>query len=244
MPKTLTVIPARYDSTRFPGKPLVSIKGHPMVWQVYCRAVESGLGHIVVATDDDRILQAVTERGGRAMLTSSEHQSGTDRCGEVLKKMMAEGEKFDFVINLQGDEPFIQPQQLQILTESLTKNTISTLVKKIEDKSQLDNPNIVKVVWSEQNLNAIYFSRLPIPYLRDKTLDFTFYKHIGLYGFDAELLLKLTELQPSRLEKAESLEQLRWLENGFTIKVKETTLETFGIDTVEDLLKIEKDKND
>jgi 3-deoxy-manno-octulosonate cytidylyltransferase (CMP-KDO synthetase) len=242
MQKILTVIPARYASTRFPGKPLTPIKGEPMVWQVYCRAVESGLENIVVATDDERISQAVTERGGKAMLTSIDHQSGTDRCGEVLKKKMVEGEIFDFVINLQGDEPFIQPEQIQTLLKSLTVNSISTLVKKIEDRSQLENPNVVKVIWSEKNYHAIYFSRLPIPYLRDKTLesDFIFYKHIGLYGFDANILLKLIELQPSRLEKAESLEQLRWLENGYTIKVAETNLETLGIDTLEDLLKIER----
>lgn len=246
MLKILTVIPARYHSTRFPGKPLVSINGQPMIWQVYCRALESGLENIVVATDDERILQAVIERGGRAMLTSGEHQSGTDRCGEVLKKLKAKGEEYDFVINLQGDEPFIQPEQILTLIKNLTKNSIITLIKKIEDQTQPENPNTVKVVWSEQNSNAVYFSRLPVPYVRDIALrtDFIYYKHIGLYGFDAEILLKLTDLKPSGLEKAESLEQLRWIENGFSIKVAETNLETIGIDTEEDLLKIKNYKND
>lgn len=243
MKNILAIIPARFASTRFPGKPLVDIKGKPMIWHVYERALAAGLSDVVVATDDLRIMEAVTSRGGKALMTASSHLSGTDRCGEVLFQLKKTGQNFDFVINLQGDEPFIAPEQIRLLCDGLEKEKICTLVKKISQKEQLNNPNTVKAVWSKQTANALYFSRYPIPYLRsgdeNALSKHDFYKHIGLYGFDAQLLEQLVKLQPSSLELAESLEQLRWLENGYCIKVVETYLETQGIDTPEDLLNIE-----
>lgn len=243
MKNTLAIIPARFASTRFPGKPLVDIKGKPMIWHVYERALAAGLSEVVVATDDVRIMQAVGSRGGKVIMTASSHLSGTDRCGEVLVQMKKAGKFFDFVINLQGDEPFIEPEQIRLLCDSLENGKISTLIKKISLEEQLNNPNIVKAVWSKQTAEALYFSRYPIPYLRsgDKNAlsKHDYYKHIGLYGFDAEVLEQLVKLQPSSLELAESLEQLRWLENGYRIKVVETYLETVGIDTPEDLLNID-----
>ena len=238
-PKILVIIPARYGSTRFPGKALVEIKGEPMVWQVYLRAKEAGLNNICVATDDSRIFDAVTKRGGKAIMTAASHLSGTDRCGEVVQHYLDTGQSFDFVINLQGDEPFIHPQQILELCNCLEKGKISTLVKKIEKAEQLLNPNTVKAVWSKSNAAALYFSRFPIPYQRTEgnaNVDkHCYYKHIGLYGFDANILLELIKLQPSELELAETLEQLRWLENGYSIKVCETNYESTGIDSPEDL---------
>jgi 3-deoxy-manno-octulosonate cytidylyltransferase (CMP-KDO synthetase) len=242
MKNILTVIPARFASTRFPGKPLVEINGEPMVWQVYLRAVEAGLQHVFVATDDMRIFDVVTSRGGKAIMTASSHLSGTDRCGEVLRILNKNNQHFDFVINLQGDEPFVQPQQLKLLAEGLEKGKVTTLVKKIEKEEQLQNSNVVKAVWSKKTAEALYFSRYPIPFLRSGEAPLAkhdFYKHIGLYGFDASLLLELVKLQPSSLELAESLEQLRWLENGFKIKVLETPFETVGIDRPEDLVNLD-----
>jgi 3-deoxy-manno-octulosonate cytidylyltransferase (CMP-KDO synthetase) len=238
----LSIIPARYGSTRFPGKALVEIKGEPMVWQVYLRAMEAGLKNICVATDDTRIFDAVKSRGGNALMTKASHPSGTDRCAEALAHFIKEGQNFDFVINLQGDEPFIDPQQILELCNGLEKNKITTLVKKIEKAEQLSNPNCVKAAWSKITGEALYFSRYPIPYLRSlgqpdiERQDY--YKHIGLYGFDANILQELVKLQPSPLELAESLEQLRWLENGYRIKVCETTYESIGIDSPEDLKQI------
>jgi 3-deoxy-manno-octulosonate cytidylyltransferase (CMP-KDO synthetase) len=241
-PKILVIIPARYGSTRFPGKALVEIKAEPMVWQVYLRAMEAGLNNICVATDDSRIFDAVTKRGGKAITTAASHLSGTDRCGEVVQHYLETGQSFDFVINLQGDEPFVHPQQILELCNCLEKGKISTLVKKIEKKEQLNNPNCVKAAWSKITGEALYFSRYPIPYLRslgqpDIELQ-DYYKHIGLYGFDTNILQELVKLQPSPLELAESLEQLRWLENGYRIKVCETAYESIGIDSPEDLKQI------
>lgn len=235
----LAIIPARYGSTRFPGKALVEINGHPMVWQVYLRAMEAGLKNICVATDDTRIFDAVKSRGGNVRMTKASHPSGTDRCAEALAHFLKEGQNFDFVINLQGDEPFTDPRQILELCQGLEKGKITTQVKRIEKNEQLHNPNCVKAVWSKTTSEALYFSRYPIPYLRslgqpDIKLQ-QYFKHIGLYGFDANILQELVKLPPSPLELAESLEQLRWLENGYSIKVCETTYESIGIDSPEDL---------
>ncbi len=240
----LAIIPARYGSTRFPGKPLIEIEGQPMVWQTYLRAKEAGLEEVVVATDDRRIEQAVMERGGRVLMTSSLHLSGTDRCAEALALLEAEGKTYDFVLNIQGDEPFLQAQQIQALCRGLEKGTICTLAKRIEMAEQLQNPNTVKLVWSSITHRALYFSRYPIPYSRAEAGDILqqhhYYKHIGLYGFDAQLLPILAALPPSSLELAESLEQLRWLENGFPIAVVETIYEAQAIDSPEDLAKLKR----
>lgn len=239
MNQTLAVIPARYGSTRFPGKALVKINGEPMVWQVYLRAMEAGLSNICVATDHKDIFDAVKTRGGEVLMTKSSHLSGTDRCAEVLDIYQADGKNFDFVINLQGDEPFIDPRQILELCNSLETGKICTQVKRIENSEQLTNPNCVKAVWSRNTMQAIYFSRYPIPYLRSEGQPNlsrqNYYKHIGIYGFDANILKEIVRLAPSSLELAESLEQLRWLENGFQIKVTETSHESIGIDSPEDL---------
>jgi 3-deoxy-manno-octulosonate cytidylyltransferase (CMP-KDO synthetase) len=238
MHQILVIIPARYGSTRFPGKALVEIKGEPMVWQVYLRAMEAGLKNICVATDDSSIFDAVKAKGGNVIMTKSTHLSGTDRCAEVLEIYPSQG-NFDFVVNLQGDEPFIDPRQILELCNGLKKNKITTLVKKIEKKEQLNNPNCVKAVWSKITGEALYFSRYPIPFLRsEEQSDLerqVYYKHIGIYGFDANILKELVKLPPSPLELSESLEQLRWLENGYRISVCETEYESIGIDSPEDL---------
>ena len=238
---TIAVIPARYASTRFPGKPLTVIGDRTMIQRVYEQVRQTpGIDHIVVATDDERIVDAVQQFGGAAMMTSDHHISGTDRCAEVARHF----EEATFVLNIQGDEPFIQPEQIALLADTLStaNGGIATLVKKITDPGQLTNPNVVKAVVSMRQ-EALYFSRHAIPYLRgvqeeDWTKNSIHYKHIGLYGFRRSTLLELAQLSASPLEKAESLEQLRWLEHGYRIKVGVTTLETIGIDTPEDLLSI------
>lgn len=239
--KILGIIPARFGSTRFPGKPLADIQGQPMVWHVYERACSAGLEEVIVATDDERIEAAILERGGKVMMTATTHQSGTDRCGELLQKLSQQGQQFDFALNIQGDEPFINPIQIQELLSGLEKGKITTLVKKITSQEQLSNPNTVKAVWSRQTAEALYFSRFPIPYWRGtgEAFDkYNYYKHIGLYGFDTQVLSQLVALPPSLLELAESLEQLRWLENGYRIKVVETELEAKSVDSPEDLSKL------
>lgn len=284
--KILGVIPARFASTRFPGKPLVDINGKTMIQRVYAQAKKcKSLAHVVVATDDVRIFQHVQSFGGHVMMTSETHQSGTDRCAEVVEKLNFElqtrhldrGEAvvfdkitlkydgiFTAVINIQGDEPFIQPEQIEKIvdilrgpnlikkgklkikdeTSSLQMPSfdIATLVKKIDNQADIDNPNVVKAVFG-QGGRAVYFSRSPVPFLRnvDKkewSASGQFYKHIGLYGYKTSVLLDIARLPPSNLEGLESLEQLRWLENGYLIGVAETDLETVGIDTPEDLKKI------
>lgn len=240
----LGLIPARYASTRFPGKPLAMLGGKPVIQRVYEQASQI-LDHVCVATDDERIFQAVTSFGGKVVMTSPNHQSGTDRCFEAYTKV---GEEFDVVVNIQGDEPFIQPSQLKTIQACFQDQTadIATLVKPFDSGSpfsDLQNPNSPKVV-VDQAWNALYFSRSVIPYLRnipqDKWLEtHTFYKHIGLYAYRTQVLKEITQLPQSTLEKAESLEQLRWLENGYKIKVGITQVETIGIDTPEDLKRAE-----
>lgn len=235
----LGVIPARYASTRFPGKPLVEIQGKTMIQRVYEQASQCGrLQELVVATDDARIFSHVQDFGGKALMTSSEHPSGTDRCAELaLKRPDA-----THIVNIQGDEPFILPQQIDLLVNTLLESPdveIATLAKNIEEAHALFDPNCVKVAFNAQG-KAIYFSRHPIPYLRGldpaNWIDaFTYFKHIGLYGFKRETLLALAQLKPTPLERAESLEQLRWLEHGYSIHVGITSWETQGIDTPADL---------
>lgn len=239
--KVLILIPARYASTRFPGKPLAEIGGKPMIQHVVEKAL-SVSEDVYVATDDERICEKVEAFGGQAIMTSSAHRSGTDRCFEAYEKVVrAKHAEYDVVVNVQGDEPFIVPQQIRQLIACFENPVvqIATLAKPFEDKEALFDPNKVKVVFSSQN-TAIYFSRSPIPFARgvDKAdwLDVTtYYKHVGMYVYRPAVLREITLLPPGKLEKAESLEQLRWLENGYTIAVSVTDHESIGIDTPEDL---------
>lgn len=241
--KFIAIIPARYASTRFPGKPLAEIGGKPMIQHVYEQA-KKAVDDVVVATDDERIYDKVVEFGGRVVMTSSEHKSGTDRCFEALQKQQ---ETFDVVINVQGDEPFINPVQIEALKacfDSTGKTEIATLIKRFSPDATyetLDNPNSPKVVVDGFG-RAVYFSRSVIPYLRsvdkDKWAESNmFYKHIGVYAYRVDVLAKITELRQTPLETAESLEQLRWIENGYCIQTAVTDFETCGIDTLEDLEK-------
>jgi len=230
--KILGIIPARYASTRFPAKPLADIGGKSMIERVYLQTTQSSkISKAVVATDDQRIFDHVRSFGGNVCMTSADHVSGTDRCFEALSK---QAEKYDYVINIQGDEPFISPKQIDLLAALLDGQTeLATLGKKLDDEESIKNPNVVKLVKSIPG-EALYFSRFPIPYLRNK-VDHKFFKHIGMYAYRTDILEKITKLQVSSLEKAESLEQLRWLENGYRIKVAETDQETIGVDTPEGL---------
>lgn len=237
----LAVIPARFASTRFPGKPLVMIQGKSMVQRVYEQVLQvPNIQEVWVATDDARILEHVQGFGGKAVLTRTDHPSGTDRCAEVCR-LFPEAE---WVLNIQGDEPFVQPEQVQRLLQTIQSSSagIATLAKKITDFNLLSNPNTVKVVFNQSG-HALYFSRHPIPFVRgsepaDWLESGLHYKHIGLYGFRRSALLDITQLPTSRLETAESLEQLRWLDNGYSIQVGLTELETIGIDTPEDLERV------
>lgn len=243
MMKFIGIIPARYASTRFPGKPLADMNGKPMIQRVY-EQVKDVLDSVCVATDDIRIENAVKAFGGQVVMTSDQHRSGTDRCYEAYQKI---GEGYDVIVNIQGDEPFIHPEQIQtIKTCFADANTqIATLVKPFRSdddfESTLFNPNSPKVVLNKNN-EAMYFSRSIIPYIQGKKYtewlpSHTFYKHIGLYAYRAQVLKEITQLPQSALELAESLEQLRWLENGYKIKVGITEQETIGIDTPEDMEK-------
>ncbi len=239
--KTLGIIPARYASTRFPGKPLAMIGGKSMIERVYLQArAATALAAVVVATDDDRIADHVRGFGGIVVMTHPDHQSGTDRCAEVLQKM--EGQ-WDAVVNIQGDEPFIAPEQINLLAECLSEKEvqIATLVKKITEITELLNPNSPKVVLAE-NHDALYFSRQALPFYKGRDIEewlsqHTYYKHVGIYGYKADVLPGLTALPQGKLEKAESLEQLRWLENGYRIRTSVTNFETIAIDTPEDLVR-------
>lgn len=243
--KFIVVIPARYASTRFPAKPLALLGGKPVIQHVY-EQVSGVVENVVVATDDERIYSAVEGFGGRAVMTSTNHKSGTDRCWEAYQK---QGEEYDVVINVQGDEPFIAHSQLRAIMDCFNDETtdIATLVKPFTEEDgieALENPNSPKVVLDKQS-RAIYFSRSVIPYLRGVEREewlkkHTYYKHIGMYAFRADVLKQVTSLEQSPLELAESLEQLRWLENGYKIGVGISDVETVGIDTPEDLQKAEE----
>lgn len=242
--KIIGIIPVRFASTRFPGKPLVDIGGKTMIRRVYEQAKKSTiLTEVVVATDDSSIEAEVKSFGGNVVLTEAHHQSGTDRCAEAVQKVWG---KWDAVINIQGDEPFILPEQIDLLA-SLFENPeveIGTLVKKLSDDDDLENPNVMKVVLDIHG-NGMYFSRSPIPFIRgaekkDWLEKNVFYKHIGIYGYRADVLEEITSMPQSKLELAESLEQLRWLENGYKIRTAFTESEAISIDAPEDLEKLKK----
>ena len=257
MKKVLGVIPSRYESTRFPGKPLVDIAGKSMIQRVYEQCAKANrLTKIVVATDDKRIYNHVLDFGGNAMITMDTHQSGTERCGEVVEKFEDKDEFFDIVVNIQGDEPFISPDHINKVVEILWKDDqaeIGTLAKKITTKEELFNENVVKLVMTENEgdgepRDALYFSRHPIPFVRgveeNKWLDKAdFYKHIGIYAFNMDDFHEIIQIEYAMLEKAESLENLRWLSHHFTIQVAEIEEDITGIDTPEDLEKVKKDLN-
>jgi 3-deoxy-manno-octulosonate cytidylyltransferase (CMP-KDO synthetase) len=238
--KIAAIIPARYQSTRFPGKPLVEIQGVSMIRRVYAQVVQaSSIDQVIVATDDDRIYRHCMDFHIPTVMTSPNHTCGTDRIAEVVESLEVE-----FVINVQGDEPFIQPSQIDLLGQFLRSNkeaNIATLYKNISSETELHNPNLVKVLVNNLGL-CTYFSRSPLPFVRSDqgqpwTQHFTYFKHIGMYGFHRDTLLELVQLPPSSWEQAESLEQLRWLQNGYKIHGIETQIETYGIDTPEDLLR-------
>lgn len=235
------IIPARYASTRFPAKALTEIGGISMIRRVYEQAkLSSRLSQVVVATDDARIFDHVQEFGGKVVMTSEAHQSGTDRCFEALQYLKG---VYDYVINIQGDEPFIQPTQINRLAAVLNGETqLATLVRVIEDEETLFNPNTPKVLLDHRQ-NVLYFSRQTIPYLRgvepaDWLSRHTFYKHIGIYAYRKDVLAQITQLPVSSLERAEALEQLRWLENGYPINAVITPDDSHGIDTPEDLERV------
>ncbi len=260
----VVIIPARFNSTRFPGKPLTTILGIPMIQHVYKRTSKATMiERVIVATDDMRVFDAVKGFGGEVVMTSPQHRSGSDRIAEVAKSI-----SYDIIVNVQGDEPLILPDMVNSVVDILNTEpsaSIGTLCKKINDVEELLDPNVVKVVFDRDGF-AIYFSRSPIPFHRDdwKIADcgmqiadlehetecilrftihdsrFTAYKHLGIYSYRRDVLLTLSSLQPSSLESLEKLEQLRAIENGFKIKVRETTFDTIGVDTIEDVEKVAK----
>lgn len=241
----LGIIPARYASSRFPGKPLAMIKGKSMIQRVYEQASKANsLADVIVATDDKSIFEHVKGFGGKVIMTDSKHPSGTDRCNEVLQELRGQGKSYDVVVNIQGDEPYINPIQIDQLSEVFNQKEteIATLIKPIQDLEDLNNPNVVKVA-KQSSGQALYFSRYAIPYYRGKKVDnllanIDYFKHIGIYAYRSAVLSKISELPKSKLEEAESLEQLRWLENGFVIQTRTTEFESIAVDTPADLLKL------
>ncbi|MBS1111944.1 MAG: kdsB [Nitrospirae bacterium] len=250
MQRAVAIIPARYNSTRFPGKPLALLRKKPVIQHVFEKVKNACLvDTVLVATDDERIYNTVTDFGGKAVMTSEGHRTGTDRVAEAAK-----GIECDIVVNIQGDEPFIKPEMIDDVVNMLTSDnraSIGTLAKKTGDIKEILSPDVVKVVMDNQGF-AMYFSRAPIPWDRDEFSKFQdpafkagkgypgtgsieVYKHIGIYGYRKDTLLSLSSMQENALEKLEKLEQLRALASGIKIKVKETDYDTFGIDTVEDL---------
>jgi 3-deoxy-manno-octulosonate cytidylyltransferase (CMP-KDO synthetase) len=237
--KFIAIIPARYQSTRFPGKPLAGLAGKPIIQHVYENA-KKRVEQVWVATDDQRIAETVNAFGGQYVMTDPNHPSGTDRCAEAAR-LIGEETDFDVIINIQGDEPFVCEAQLEALKQCFSDpdTKIATLVKQIENDEVLFNPNRPKVVFDKDNY-ALLFSRSAIPHIRGKAetewlAAHAFYSHLGMYAYRADVLPQLTQLKPSALEVAESLEQLRWLENGYRIKIAVTEFESIGIDTPEDL---------
>lgn len=243
----IVIIPARFSSTRFPGKPLALLRGMPLIEHVYknslhCRLADS----VLVATDNENIYQKVRSFGGKAVMTSSDHSSGTDRIAEAAALL-----DYDIIVNVQGDEPLIKPDMIDDAIAVLDDReaSIGTLAKRITDRREIFDPNIVKVVFDNKGF-AFYFSRAPIPYYRDlfnakaqlaaDVSGLLVYKHIGIYSYRRDVLKEITKIEPSRLEMIEKLEQLRALEHGYKIKIRETFFETAGVDTPEDLERIEK----
>lgn len=247
--KFTAVIPARYASTRFPGKPLAMLGGKTVIQRVYEQAA-SVLSEVYVATDDERILSAVEAFGGRAVMTRTDHKSGTDRIEEAVEKIEKQGMdkegQGDVIINIQGDEPFVQPSQIKTLMALFDdpETQIGTLGKRFESMEAVQNPNSPKIVTDHRGF-ALYFSRSVIPFIRgieveDWLSHYPFLKHLGVYAYRREVLAEVTKLPQGVLEKAESLEQLRWLENGYRIRVGMTDVETVGIDTPADLDRAEQ----
>lgn len=251
----IVIIPSRYASTRFPGKPLCLLLGKPMIQHVYERTKKASLAReVFVATDNKQIYDTVIGFGGKAIMTSEKHLSGTDRIAEAvlnLENTEHRTQNTDIIVNVQGDEPMIQPEMVDEAISIMEdkRASISTIVKRIRDMEEILDPNIVKVVFNEEGF-ALYFSRAPIPYHRDEWKDlkhlkvhnsqFTVYKHNGIYAYRKDVLLNISKLPATKLEKIEKLEQLRALENGFRIKVKETGFETIGVDTPMDLERVER----
>lgn len=235
------IIPARFASTRFPGKPLAYIGNKTMIQRVYERASKV-LDNVAVATDDDRIFSAVKSFGGNVVMTSSSHRSGTDRCNEALDKFEQQtGKNFTVVINIQGDEPFVRTDQIELIMKCFMdqETQIATLIKPITENTVIFDPNRPKVVINKKGF-ALYFSRSAIPFIRDMRQEIwsenhQFFQHIGMYAYQKDILKEISVLEQSVLEQAESLEQLRWLENGYKIKTAITEFDTYGIDTKEDL---------
>ncbi|MBI3378405.1 MAG: 3-deoxy-manno-octulosonate cytidylyltransferase [Nitrospirae bacterium] len=253
----IVIIPARYESTRFPGKPLAPLNGKPLIRHVYENSKKSKLAEdVIVATDSEAIFKTVIEFGGKAVMTAKEHASGTDRIAEVAASL-----DYDIIVNVQGDEPLIRAEMIDDVIRLLDdkRAAMGTLIKKIEDPEEIFDPNVVKAVFDKEGF-AMYFSRAPIPFDRDQwkvkseelkrrfelqtfnfqLSTFNFYKHLGLYSYRRDVLLNLAKMEPVELEKTEKLEQLRVLVNGFRIKVKETTCETVGVDTPQDLERVKK----
>jgi 3-deoxy-manno-octulosonate cytidylyltransferase (CMP-KDO synthetase) len=246
MMKIIGIIPARYASTRFPGKPLAMIDGKSMIQRVYEQALKcSELSSVMIATDSDVIEKHVRTFKGNVVMTSVHHNTGTERCNEVLEKLGPDrNDPNTVIVNIQGDEPFIDPRQISGLTEAFSDHDIqiATLVKRIESDDELNNTNVVKVIF-DKNFKAIYFSRFSIPFYRGLNREVwlkerAYFKHIGIYAYRSATLKEIVNLPVSPLEKAESLEQLRWIENGYPIHVRETKFDSFAIDTPADLLKI------
>lgn len=236
----IAIIPARYNSSRFPGKPLADIKGKSMIQRVYEQAKGiDRIERVIVATDDKRIFDHCVDFGAEVMMTSENHRNGTERIAEVIDSIK---EQYDAVVNIQGDEPFIKLEQLNLICDIIENNDtdIASLAKEIEDTVDVDSPNTVKVVMNERG-KALYFSRFAIPYNRNDNNDVIRFKHIGLYAYKTKILKEIIKLPESKLEVSESLEQLRWLEAGYTINMGITTYDSHGIDTPKDLEKAIKE---
>jgi len=233
--KFLGVIPSRYASTRLEGKPLKDICGHTMIEWVYKRTKLSNLDEVVVATDDERIYKEVERFGGKAILTSKEHENGTSRIAEVCTKY----EDYDVIVNVQGDEPLIEPEMINSIINSFKEDdtiSMSTLKYRIDTMEEIENPNYVKVITDKKGY-ALYFSRSVIPYPRKLDIQ-NYYKHVGIYGYKRDFVVEYAKMEPTPLELSESLEQLRALENGYRIKVMETPYKIIGVDTQEELEKV------
>lgn len=231
--RIIGIIPARLNSTRLPNKPLLDINGKPMIQHVYERVIKSNLDDVIVACDDQLVYNTVTSFGGKAIMTSPNHLNGSTRIAEVAKNIMA-----DYIINIQGDEPMISFEVINDLLKEIDSSiNVITLKQKIDNDIDVDNPNIVKII-TDVNNNAIYFSRSRIPYNRNPYR--IYYKHIGIYGFKKEFLIKYVDMLPTKLEVSESLEQLRIIENGYKIKVVETNHKLLGVDTIDDLVTVRK----
>ncbi|MDX8336333.1 MULTISPECIES: 3-deoxy-manno-octulosonate cytidylyltransferase [Cetobacterium] len=233
--KFLGVIPARYESTRLPKKPLKDICGHSMIEWVYKRAIKSDLDKVIIATDSEEVYKVIKEFGGEVILTDKNHLNGTSRIAEVCEKETG----YDVIINIQGDEPLIEPEMINSLIEVFKDEEelkMATLKHKLHKKEDIENPNFVKVV-TDKNDYALYFSRSVIPYPRNENLDI-YFKHVGIYGYKREFVLEYSKQESTPLENSESLEQLRVLENGHKIKVLETPYEIIGVDTQEELERV------